>query len=484
MLYPDAEDAHHVGTKILKELWSLGLYPRERTSADTDGLLSTRVFGHELSNPMGISGGLDKNGEIPDPLFALGAGVVEIGGITPLPQPGNPLPRVFRVQSQNAIINRYGLNSEGADVVAMRLRQRLREFAYAQGLGLDQTAEEVVLNGSAGVPPGSLHEGRLLAVQIAKNKDTPDADLDAVVRDHVVCVEKLGRYADIIVVNVSSPNTPGLRALQSHEPLTRILSSVVQAAQRVDRKSKPAVMVKISPDEDSDQQVQGVCDAVWETGVSGVIVGNTTKGRPQPLPQGYKLSSDESQTMLEAGGYSGPQLFPNTIALIKKYRKTLDEGSAPDEAPQPTSGKTNPKPVMQKTDAVGPIRDHSDTRSLEEKIEASVARDAKNLKSPSHPTASEEKYMPTIKFPERHGGAPADTGAVVNPAASRAQKVIFASGGITNGEQALAALDAGASVAMIYTAMTYGGVGTIARIKQEIKDEVRSKVGSATLLAR
>ena len=170
-----------------------------------------------MKNPIGTSAGIDKHADIPDPLLALGPSIIEIGGATPYPQDGNPKPRgrvtlhcrrlssdsdqVFRMPSQNALINRYGLNSEGADHVAMRLQERVRKFAYAHGFGMDGLAEQRVLDGEAGVPPGSLVEGKLMAVQVAKNKFTPDEDLEAVTRDYVYCVEALARYADIIVVN-------------------------------------------------------------------------------------------------------------------------------------------------------------------------------------------------------------------------------------------------------------------------------------------
>lgn len=165
-------------------------------------LKDVQVFGHTLSNPIGTSAGIDKHAEIPDPLFAIGPAVIEIGGTTPYPQDGNPKPRVFHLPSQKALINCYGFNSEGADNVAMRLRQRVREYAFAMGLGIDEEAERMVLDGEAGVPPGSLMKGRLMAVQVAKNKFTPDEDIEAVKADYVYCVEALARYADIIVVNV------------------------------------------------------------------------------------------------------------------------------------------------------------------------------------------------------------------------------------------------------------------------------------------
>lgn len=189
-----------------------------------------------------------------------------------MPQNGNPKPRVWRLPSQNALINRYGLNSEGADHVAMRLRQRVREYAYKLGWGAGEEAEERVLDGEAGVPAGSLTPGRLLAVQIAKNSWT-SSDIEAVKSDYVYCVNALARYADIIVVNVSSPNTVGLRSLQQEEPLRDILTAVVSAAKTKRQKRPPHVMVKVSPDEDSEDDVRGICQAIMASGVDGVIVG-------------------------------------------------------------------------------------------------------------------------------------------------------------------------------------------------------------------
>lgn len=132
---------------------------------------------------------------------------------------------------------------------------------------MDGITEQRVLDGEAGVPPGSLVDGKLLAVQVSKNKFTPDNDIEAIKDDYIYCVNALAKYADVIVVNVSSPNTPGLRDLQRVEPLTNILSAVVSAAKMVDRKTKPAVMVKVSPDEDSVEQVAGICDAISRSGV-------------------------------------------------------------------------------------------------------------------------------------------------------------------------------------------------------------------------
>ncbi|KAJ5133355.1 hypothetical protein N7526_004720 [Penicillium atrosanguineum] len=399
MIYPDAEDAHHAGVDAMKTLYQYGLHPRERGNQDGDGALSTEVFGYTLSNPIGISAGLDKHADIPDPLFEVGPAIVEVGGTTPLPQDGNSKPRVFRLTSQRAMINRYGLNSKGADHMAEVLKQRVIDFAYAAGFGKHEESAQRVLDGEANVPPGSLVPGKLLAVQVAKNKLTPDGDIDAIARDYVYCVDRVARYADILVVNVSSPNTPGLRDLQAAAPLTAILTAVVGSAKKVDRKTKPYVMVKVSPDEDSDEQISGICEAVWNSGVDGVIVGNTTNRRPDPLPQGFVLPEKEQQTLKETGGYSGPQLFDRSVALVARYRALLDKG---------------PQSQTDAPDA--------------EKIPADAPR-----------------------------------------------KVIFASGGITTGQQARAALDAGASVAMMYTGIVYGGIGTVTRVKQELREELQKK---------
>lgn len=209
-MYDDAEEAHEVGTKMLKGLWEWGLYPRERGKEDDKGDLSVEIFGRVLKNPISTSAGIDKHADIIDPLFAIGASIVEVGGCTPQPQDGNPKPRVWRLPSQKAMINRYGLNSEGVDFIVMRLRQRVREYAFRLGLGVGEEGEQRVLDGEAGVPGGSLQEGRLLAVQVAKNSTTPSDDVEAVKADYVYCVDAVARYADIIVVNVSSPNTIGM----------------------------------------------------------------------------------------------------------------------------------------------------------------------------------------------------------------------------------------------------------------------------------
>ncbi len=499
-LHTDPEEAHHAGIRYIKALYDFNLHPRERGKQDEAGDLKVEVFGHVLNNPLGTSAGIDKDAQIPSPLFALGPAIVEVGGATPHPQVGNPKPRVFRIPSQNALINRYGLNSEGAEYMAMQLRERVREYAYHNGLGLEPESERQVLDGEAGVPPGSLMPGRLLAVQVAKNKTTPDNDIKAIADDYVFCVEHLAKYADILVVNVSSPNTPGLRDLQATAPLTAILTAVVQTAKNCPRRIKPAVMVKVSPDEDSDAQIQGICSAVWASGVDGVIVGNTTKKRPDPVPAGYVMPAQEEKLLTETGGYSGPQMFNRTLSLVEKYQYGLDQGP-PEKASKPERSTDNTKP-QPKSQQAPPSASNDQSH---DRHEASTQRDAQRLKHLT-PEADAESQQPLIKLPERHAdnsGIESTSGTSVpvpepsstktvqstsdsiapktpSPSASGPeQKVIFATGGITNGEQCLQILNAGASVCQVYTAMMYGGVGTITRMKQEMRDTIKMPSGPA-----
>lgn len=479
--YPDAEDAHHVGNQALKALWDFGMHIRERGDPDASQDLAVEVLGHTLRNPIATSAGIDKGAEIPDPLFAFGPAIIEVGGATPKAQPGNEKPRVFRLTSQNAMINRYGLNSEGADIVAMRLRKRVRELARSLGLGHDEAAEKAILNGAAGVPPGSLLEGRLLAVNIAKNKSTPGDDVEAVTNDYVYCVNRLAPYADILVVNVSSPNTPGLRSLQRGDTLKRILTGVVEAAQKVDRKTKPAVMVKVSPDEDSEMQIAGICEAVWASGVDGVIVGNTTNQRPRPMPHLQGYTPLEEQALLEQGGFSGPHLFQKTVDLVKRYkgllteppedfgdhnrtrsrlqeeaeklRVTLKESEVQDKAPAQIEVPVDlTKPIL--NDA----KDDSETKK------ANVALVQQNA-------GEKERLQSILNVLDRL--PPKEEVKTLKP------KVIFATGGITNGQQALEVLDAGADIAMVYTALVYGGSGTISRIKDEMRAEKKKTAGTS-----
>lgn len=522
-IHRDPEEAHHFGNQILKSLWELHLHPRERGDPDGKKDLEVEIFGQVLQNPIATSAGIDKHADIPDPLFAIGPAIIEIGGTTPLPQEGNAKPRVFRLTSQQAMINRYGLNSEGADHVAMRLRNRVRTFAHSLGLGHDEIAEKAVLDGIAGVPPGSLIPGKLLAVNIAKNKFTHEDDVEAVTNDYVYCVDKLGPYADILVVNVSSPNTPGLRSLQQSDKLQTILGGVVKAARAVDRRTRPFVMVKVSPDEDTDAEIAGICDAVWATGVDGVIVGNTTNRRPESLPHLRDLSPVEQQHLLEKGGFSGPHLFDRTVSLVKKYRRLLAEKPTTIDVPatkrrgaleaeaERIKAALEASSAVTSTDAAAKSEEDSVPASADsgvvpvKKVHEEGEPEKQPLIDPPPDPALDKPQTDLVESEFRD--EPLSTSVeqlteerdrlrsieealerlpprAQNDAVDRLEsnvdlnsidqpKVIFATGGITNGKQALEVLNAGANVAMVYTALVYGGIGTISRIKDEMREEMK-----------
>jgi len=288
-------------------------------------------------------------------------------------------------------------------------------------------------------------------------------------------------------------------------------------------------MVKVSPDEDADSQVAGICEAIKQSGCAGVVVGNTSTRRPDPLPAGYILPEREAALMLEQGGYSGPQLFERTVALVKRYRTILDEDDAP-ASPPPLPSLENPPSSQPSNPQIVP--ENMDT-AVAFQIQATTERDTAHLKpsTPSQDTSS--KSQPLLRLPERNSpsspspssslshpatppdrppalsssshinqlpspppppsssartslsspasssSAPADTalGPTAVPASTSAnpKTVIFASGGITNGRQALEVLEAGASVAMVYTALVFGGVGTISRIKGELREEMKKR---------
>lgn len=235
-------------------------------------------------------------------------------------------------------------------------------------------------------------------------------------------------------------------------------------------------MVKVSPDEDSEEQVRGICTAVMDSGVDGVIVGNTTKSRPAPLPEGYSLSERETRALAEQGGYSGPQLFERTVKLVRRYRQVLDEEMSDENSTsQPSESKGNSADVTPQ-------------------IDQTVERDEANLKPA---TSDKQGAQPLIRFPERHSTeSGSSSGSGPTPALSSSSHVdqlpsnprtsphapkpkrmsIFATGGITNGAQALAVLEAGADVAQVYTALVYGGAGTITRMKTEMREEMRKRL--------
>jgi dihydroorotate dehydrogenase len=238
-------------------------------------------MGLEFSNPVGLAAGFDKHAEVPDDLLELGFGFVEVGSVTPRPQPGNPRPRVFRLEEDRAVINRYGFNSQGLAVAAERLRKR---------------------HGRSGI----------VGVNVGANKDSQDP-----VADYVEGVGELAGLASYFVINISSPNTPGLRTLQARDSLDALLDHVLAARRKGGAQNSAPLIVKIAPDL-SPEDCHDIAEVLLARGVDGLIVSNTTTARPA-------LRSDSRD---EAGGLSGvPLLEPSTKILAEMYR--LTEGKLP-----------------------------------------------------------------------------------------------------------------------------------------------------------
>jgi dihydroorotate dehydrogenase len=272
----DPETAHQL------TLRALALAPIGRPAPD-DPRLSVDVLGRRFPNPIGLAAGFDKQGEAPDALLALGFGFVEVGGVVPNPQPGNPRPRLFRLDRDDAVINRFGLNSDG--LAAMRARL-------------------VARRGRPGI----------VGVNIAANKDATDR-----IGDYVACAKALGPLADFLTVNVSSPNTPGLRDLQGEAFLDELLARIVDARNRGDGAGdRAAVLLKIAPDLDLDALDALVATALAR-GIDGLIVSNTTTARPATL---------RDPRAAETGGLSGKPLFAlSTRMLAETYLRV--EGRVP-----------------------------------------------------------------------------------------------------------------------------------------------------------
>ena len=270
----DPERAHALALNALK------LAPLPRAARD-DEKLRVQAFGLTFPNPVGLAAGFDKNAEVPDQLFRLGFGFVEAGGVTPQPQPGNPRPRLFRLDADEGVINRLGLNSEGVAAVAARLASR----ANAPGI---------------------------VGINIGANKDTVDRTAD-----YVACIEALAPHVTFLTVNVSSPNTPGLRNLQQAAALDELLARVIDARERVGGGRRP-LLLKIAPDL-TLPDLDDVVGVARRHRIDGMIVGNTTISRP---------SLHDSEKAQEQGGLSGRPLFTlSTRMLAESYVRA--EGAFP-----------------------------------------------------------------------------------------------------------------------------------------------------------
>ncbi len=268
----DAEQAHRLTIRALK----CGFGPKPRLPDDPR--LVVEIFGKRFSNPIGLAAGFDKNAEVMGPMAETGLGFVEVGSITPRPQPGNPRPRIFRLPADQAVINRLGFNNEGVAAA----QARLTAFRAKD-------------------------RNTIVGVNLGKNKTSEDA-----AADYAAGAKALAPFADYLVINVSSPNTPGLRALQDPAEL-RALVQAVEAASK-EAGASPPILVKIAPDlEQAD--LEAIATLALEPGIAGLIVSNTTIARPDSLR--------ETERAEETGGLSGKPLFqPSTEVLKTVYRLT------------------------------------------------------------------------------------------------------------------------------------------------------------------
>lgn len=274
-----AEKAHHFTIQALKNLSGLpGVASFMNKSMVIKSKKLERTFwGITFPNPVGLAAGLDKNGEVFPEMANLGFGFVEIGTVTPRPQAGNPLPRLFRVVEDEAIINRMGFNNVGVEDLIKNIKK-----------GRKRKGGDIILGGNIG-----------------KNKDTANEDAN---KDYLTCFEALYPYVDYFVVNVSSPNTPNLRALQDKEPLTKLLQQLKNAAAKKPR-NKP-ILLKIAPDL-TDSQLDDIVDILNSSVVDGLVATNTTISR-----EGLHLSPTEIEK-IGAGGLSGKPLTQRSTEVVK-----------------------------------------------------------------------------------------------------------------------------------------------------------------------
>ena len=260
----DAETAHRLTVA------ALAAAPALKPGSD-DPVLATEAFGLTFPNPVGLAAGFDKNAEAVDGSLGLGFGFVEIGGVTPLPQPGNPRPRVFRLVEDEAVINRYGLNSEGMEAVAKRLEARRGR-------------------------------GGIVGVNLGANKESADR-----AADYAILARRLAPLADFLTINVSSPNTPGLRDLQAETALDDLVARTLAARDEVAASGKRTpILIKIAPDL-TLPELDGMIAVARKRGIDGMIVSNTTIARPESLRNAAKA---------ETGGLSGKPLFTASTRIL------------------------------------------------------------------------------------------------------------------------------------------------------------------------
>lgn len=276
----DAETAHGAALGAMEVAYRTGagvLLARRPTP------LPTRAFGLTFPNPVGLAAGLDKNGAHIDALLALGFGFVEVGTVTPRPQEGNPKPRMFRLPEHKAVINRLGFNNGGVDALVRNVEKAKRRHG-------------------------------LLGINIGKNKDTPNESAE---QDYLLCLERVYPLADYVTVNISSPNTAGLRELQEEQALRRLVGTLREAQERLGalHGKRVPMLVKIAPDL-SDDDVEAAARVLGDLQVDGVIATNTTVSR---------IGIEGAPHANEAGGLSGKPLLGQATAVLRMMRTRLPE---------------------------------------------------------------------------------------------------------------------------------------------------------------
>jgi dihydroorotate dehydrogenase len=273
----DAEQAHDLGLRSLEAAWRTGLNPLLATRPDP---LPTTAFGLTFANPVGLAAGLDKNGAHVDALAALGFGFIEVGTTTPRPQSGNPKPRMWRLPRHEAVINRLGFNNGGVEAL-------VRNVERARFSGV-------------------------LGINIGRNKDTPNENA---VDDYLFCLERVYPRASYVTVNISSPNTQGLRDLQQEETLRRFLGALVEAGERLAGRhgGRKPLLLKIAPDLD-EAELDAIAEVVAASRIDGLICTNTTLDRA--LVAGARHAE-------EAGGLSGKPLFAKATEVLRGMSQRL-----------------------------------------------------------------------------------------------------------------------------------------------------------------
>lgn len=276
----DAEHAHGLGLKAMELAYRTGTSPLLARKIEP---LPTKAFGLTFPNPVGLAAGLDKNGAHIDALLALGFGFVEIGTITPRAQPGNPKPRMFRLPQHKAVINRLGFNNEGVDALVANVGRARRKTG-------------------------------LLGINIGRNKDTSN---DRAASDYLYCLERVYPLADYITVNISSPNTAGLRELQEEQALRQLIGALRESQEELGAQhgKRVPMLVKIAPDL-SDEDIDAVARVLRDLSVDGVIATNTTVSR---------ISVQDDRLAHETGGLSGAPLMNQSTMVLRKLRTRLPD---------------------------------------------------------------------------------------------------------------------------------------------------------------